>query len=252
MHLLEIAGRRYVQFPRLRLERGLVHAFSTRPQDVAVRADAEEPARAHRREQMALDLALSPPELRYCAQVHGNRIALVDSSTPPGRLEGCDAVITATPNIPLMTFSADCPLIVLYDPGRPGLGLVHASWRCTVRRLSLLAVQMMAQELGCRPSELRAAIGPGAGPCCYQVGKEVFEAACDLPGRDACFQMRDGRLFFDLWEANRRLLLAAGLLPQHLEALYVCTLCRNDLFYSYRREGVGCGHFGLMAALRET
>mgnify|MGYP000179826803 CR=1 FL=1 len=194
--------------------------------------------------------ALDPAALCCCAQVHETRIARVGATGPRGRLEGCDAVLTDVPGVPLMTFSADCPLIVLYDPRRRVLGLVHASWRCTVARLTEQVVRALTAEYGVRPADLRVGIGPGAGPCCYEVQQDVYDAARELRARDAAFQRRDGRLYFDLGRANLAQLAAAGVPPPQVELAGLCTLCHNDLLYSFRREKAGCGHFGLMAALR--
>ncbi len=254
MHLMEIAGRRYAQFDRLRHVSGLVHAFCTRPADVSARQDDRQEERADRRRQMAVDLGLDPARLRYCEQVHATNIAIVDSELRPpgdnGMLASSDGVITATPGVPVMSFSADCPLILVFDPQRRVLGLVHASWRCTVAVMARRLVELMISRFGCRPPELLAGIGPGAGPCCYEVRQDVLDAAASLPGRDDCFERRAGRWYFDLWRANRVQLCTAGLPDENVLTAGVCTLCRNDLYYSFRREGAGCGHFGLMAALQ--
>lgn len=250
MHTLTIGDRRYLQFEGLRAAPGLIHAYSTRGLDVSLRTDEHADRRAANRATMARDFALDPAALCCCEQVHETRIARVTATGPRGRLEGCDAVLTDVAGVPVMSFSADCPLILLYDPRRRVLGLVHASWRCTVGRLTERAVRALAAEYGARPADLRAGIGPGAGPCCYEVQQDVYDAARDLPERDTAFQRRDGRLYFDLGRANRAQLAAAGVPPEHVEFAGLCTLCRNDLLYSFRREKAGCGHFGLLAALR--
>lgn len=148
-----------------------------------------------------------------------------------------------------MTFSADCPLLLVYGSSPAVLGVAHASWRCTVAAIARRLVDFMSGALHCAPSTLRAGIGPSAGPCCYEVKEDVHQAAAGLPARETLFEKRDGRVYFDLWRANREQLLAAGLLAENIEIAGICTMCRTDLFYSFRREGSGCGHFGLMAAL---
>ncbi len=249
MQFDRINGRRYAFFEQLLSEPGLAHAFSTRPEDVSARDDALAAQRHQRRLQMARDLGLNPENLCYCVQVHTPRIAIIDGQRETGRLEGCDAVVTDRPNTPLMTFSADCPLVVLYDR-RGVLALVHASWRCTVSRAVVLAVEAMQSRFGSRPEALLAGIGPSAGPEQYEVRGDVFDAAVALPDRGACFPRRDGRMYFDLWTANRLELCRAGLKPENIELAALCTMTHLDVFYSFRREGAGCGHFGLMAGLR--
>jgi YfiH family protein len=255
MEFFEIGGRRYARFERLARQTRLVHAFSTRPHDVAPRSDARQTERAAARRQMATDLGLSPERLCICEQVHDCHVQIVRDSrggeqlAATGRLAATDAAVTPASGTPLMSFSADCPLILLYDPQRQALGVVHASWRCTVARLAARTVETMTYEFGCDPANLLAGIGPGAGPCCYEVQADVLAAARELPHRERLFERRRGRMYFDLWQANARLLCEAGLRPERIETAGICTMCRVDTFYSFRREGAGCGHFGLMAAL---
>ena len=252
MHFFEIEDRRYAQFERLCAQANVAHAFSTRPQDVSARRDAREAERAGRRRQMARDIGLDPEKLCHCVQIHDRRIAVIDAPRPSGPLEGVDAVATALPGVPLMSFSADCPLVLAVDPVRGAIGLAHASWRCTVAGLTEKLVQTMVERLGCVAGDMLAGVGPGAGPCCYEVGRDVRAAAAALPEHETLFATREGRLYFDLRRANAAQLARAGVRPENVEVAEVCTLCRNDLFYSFRREGPGCGHFGLMAALKEA
>jgi polyphenol oxidase len=249
MHFTQIGQRRYAQFPRLRQAAGLVHAFSTRPANLAQREGPGAADRAAERRAMVADWGLTPDRLRYCEQVHQPGLVVVDESCPAGLLTQCDGSLTALPGVPLMTFSADCPLVLAFDPLQRVLGLAHASWRCTVAGMTTRLIERMTTQFGCRPADLLAGVGPGAGPCCYEVQSDVYEAAAALAARDRFFQRRDGRLYFDLWEANRAQFIEMGVHVEHVEAPSLCTLCHNDVFYSYRREGAGCGHFALLAAL---
>ncbi|MEW6197447.1 MAG: polyphenol oxidase family protein [Planctomycetota bacterium] len=245
MHFVQIAPRRYAQFDRLRQVAGLVHAFSTRPENLAPRNGDH----ADERRQMVADWGLNPQRLCHCEQVHGRQITVVEDPWTGGPLAETDGAITALPELPLMAFSADCPLVLVADPVRRVLGLVHASWRCTVARMTARLVEQMTTRFDCRSDDLWAGVGPGAGPCCYEVGPEVYEAAAGLTDRDRCFVERDGRRFFDLWTANRVQLLETGVPADRVEIAELCTMCRTDVFFSYRREGPGCGHFALLAAL---
>jgi hypothetical protein len=252
MYFLDIQGRRYVQFERLRQETGLLHAFSTRPANVSPHSGPDAAGCAERRWTMAADFGLDPTRLRYCQQAHEARIAVLDDARIGGPLPSYDGVVTHLGGVPLMTFSADCPLVIVYDPVRPALGLAHASWRCTLARLAGRLIEVMISRLGCPAPDLLAGVGPGAGPCCYEVQTGLYAAATTLPDRDRFFQRRGGRLYFDLWQANRVQLVEAGVRPENVEVAGLCTLCHNDVFYSYRREGAGCGHFGLLGALVPT
>lgn len=250
MHFVEINGRRYARFERFAAISNLKHAFSTRGWDVSARTDAMAEVRAARRADMARDLGLDPARLTWCVQVHEPHVFPVTPDNCGEALEGVDAVFTNEPGVPLMTFSADCPLICVVDPAAPGLGLAHASWRCTVARIVERLIERMSRELDARPERMRVGIGPSAGPAQYEVGDDVRAAAAHLPDCAALFPINHrGRRCFDLWRANRDQLIRAGVAPEHIEIAGICTMADTERFYSFRREGPGCGHFGLMAAL---
>jgi YfiH family protein len=249
MEFVTLGERRYAQFGRLRHQAGLVHAFSTRPLNVAPRSGPDADQRRVNRHQMTREWGLDPAALRHCTQVHRTTLVHVRETTPAGALPECDGALTDRTGLPLMTFSADCPLVLLYDARRHVLGLVHASWRCTVSEIVTQLVTAMRDQYRCDPADLHAGVGPGAGPCCYEVREDVYAAAAHLPDRERLFPRRSGRMYFDLWQANAAQLAAAGVPHHQLEIARICTLCRNDVFYSFRREGPGVGHFGLLAAL---
>jgi YfiH family protein len=249
MRFFHVNGRRYAAFEALGRAPGLVHAFSTRGFNVSARNDRYASERAERRALMAADFGLDAQRLCTCEQVHRTRVVVIDSPREGGGLPETDGVITNVRGQPLMVFSADCPLVLLFDPVRRVLGLVHASWRCTAAALTQNVVRTMGSRFGCRPEQMHAGIGPSAGPDEYEVGQDVYEAAADLPNRDECFRKSGGRMMFDMWLANRRQLEATGVPPNRIETAGICTMTRTDLFYSYRRDGRGCGHFGLLAAV---
>lgn len=249
MRIRMVGSRRYAQFERLACAPGLVHAFSTRPSDVSARTDARSEQRAERRRQMARDLDLDSDQLTYCVQVHRPGIAIVAAPGDRGRREDTDGLITAMPGTGLMTFSADCPLVLVYDPEARVLGMAHSSWRCTASHMTRQLIEMMRDRLAARPERMLAGVGPSAGPERYEVKGDVYEAMASLPDRDRLFALSDGRMYFDLWEANRAQLEAAGVPPANIEIAGICTMTDTEMFYSFRREGAGCGHFGLLAGL---
>ena len=180
-------------------------------------------------------------------QVHGDRIAIVAESVK-GRgafgydtaLDATDALITDTPGICLMVLLADCVPILFYDPVRRVVGAAHAGWKGTVRLIGRKVVQAMGTSFGCAPSDVLAGIGPSIGPCCYEVGPEVISQVED--------DLVDDRNHLNLWEANRRQLMEAGLLAGNIEVAGICTLCNADRFFSERHTS-GTGRFGAGIAL---
>jgi polyphenol oxidase len=150
----------------------------------------------------------------------------------------CDGLWTEEPGVGMMLVAADCLPIALArtDGARPGLAVLHAGWKGLLGGI----VQSGAAALG--PDPLAAVIGPGIGPCCYQVREDVAE-----PYRAAFPKgiVRDGRL--DMWSAAEHALREAGC--QSVERVDLCTSCHPELFFSHRRDGPRTGRQGVIAAI---
>lgn len=148
--------------------------------------------------------------------------------------EGCvgegDALITDLPGLSLAVRTADCLPILLVDPRNRAIAAVHSGWRGTVAGVAINALNKMQENYKTNPIDLVAAIGPGIGPCCYEVGPEVA-AEFGLVGR----------VHLDLANAKRTQLVAAGVPESQIEVLPYCTKCRADLFHSFRRDGEAAG-----------
>ncbi len=202
------------------------------------------------------------PPLITLRQVHSSIIYHVDS-VPEHPLVG-DGLITNTPGLFLGIQTADCLPVLLVDPITRAVGAFHAGWRGTLARIVEKGAGEMRRWFGTNARDLRAAIGPGVHNCCYEVGEEVrqqFEAqfryAPDLfrevkeedpvktkypllfltakpPGHEPPEFGR--QIFLDLVEANRRQLLDLGVKKKDIFASALCTSCRNDLLFSYRKE----------------
>ncbi|MBA3533280.1 MAG: peptidoglycan editing factor PgeF, partial [Ardenticatenales bacterium] len=159
-----------------------------------------------------------------------------------------DAVVTGTPGLSLLMTFADCQPLLAYDPVRHWLGVAHAGWRGTLAGMALNLVRALEAE-GSRAGDLRVALGPAIGPCCYEVGPDVEAQAESWPGGAQWFRRESGHLFFDLSAANEAILRQAGV--EHIERAELCTACRTDLFFSYRAERPLTGRFALIAALAQ-
>ncbi|HEV2765572.1 MAG TPA: peptidoglycan editing factor PgeF [Pyrinomonadaceae bacterium] len=183
--------------------------------------------------------------LAVCWQVHGTDVHAVetadDSSERPGSgHEGvrCDALVTRTARVLVGVKTADCVPVLLGDAHTGAVAAVHAGWRGTLAGIVGRALEQMSSLYGTRPGDVRAALGPAALGCCYEVGPEVIEAfRQNFADADTLFTpTADGRALVDLHEANRRQLLSAGLSPARVHAAPLCTICHTDLFFSHRRE----------------
>lgn len=184
-------------------------------------------------------------------QVHGSRVAVVGRSDGSRVVPQTDALVTDTPGVYLMLRYADCVPVLLYDPRRRAVGLVHAGWQGTVAQVAARAAQAMIRRFGCQPHEIVAAIGPSIGPCCYEVGPEVVErVGAAFPRTEGLLARRqpNGHAHLDLWAANAYQLAQLGL--RQIEIARLCTACRTDLFYSHRAERGRTGRMGAIIGLR--
>jgi polyphenol oxidase len=207
-------------------------------------------------------------------QIHSDIIHSVDSP-PDSQLVG-DGLVTNVPGLLLAIQTADCLPIILIDPQHRAVGVFHAGWRGTVKRIVEKGVGEMRRRFGSRPRDLKAAIGPGIHGCCYEVGLEVrdqFESQFAYAGKlfrevEESDPVREKypmlfltarapghsdlpkKIFLDLVEANRQQLLAVGVPARSIEVSPLCTNCRTDLLFSYRAEKGKTGRMMAAAGIR--
>jgi YfiH family protein len=179
-------------------------------------------------------------------QVHSTTVRVVGREHRGQVCPETDALITAHPGVPLMLRFADCVPVLLYDPRRHVVGLAHAGWRGTVGGIVGATVQAMSNELGCRPCDIVAGVGPAIGPCCYEVGDDVAGAFRDTP--QVLRAAGDGHWYLDLWAANREQLARAGV--RDVTMANTCTACHTDEWFSHRAERGRTGRWGALIGLR--
>lgn len=196
---------------------------------------------------VAAFLHLSRDRIRLISQVHGIDIATVRrTSTAAWTPPRADGIISDDGAVAIGVRVADCAPILIADGTRSAVAAVHAGWRGTMQGIARVAVGSLHRELGCRPEDLIAAIGPCLGPCCGEMGPEVVDMFRAAGHDDECiarwFQPgASGRLYFDLWRANREQLEGAGLLKDRIFAAGLCSRSHPDVFHSYRAEGSAAG-----------
>ena len=156
-----------------------------------------------------------------------------------GELGRGDALIENTPGSVIAVKTADCVPILLVDERLRAVAAVHAGWRGTIAHIAPKAVEAMGQRLGTAPADLHAAIGPGIGKCCYEVGPEV-----------AVEFGEPGRARIDLADANRRQLIEAGVTAGRIYTSNLCTMCRPAEFHSFRRDKEAAGRLYSFAGIR--
>lgn len=193
-------------------------------------------------------MGIEASRLVVAEQIHGAAVATV-TATEAGRgavssvdsIRSADGLVTACAGIPLAILSADCAVILLADEGRRAVAAVHSGRKGTLANIASAAVGVIS-SLGIAPGSLFASIGPSICAECYEVGGEIaaeFEAAFPWAGR--FLRISSGRTRLDLPGIIERELVEAGLCPERVYACRLCTACRNDLFFSYRKERASAG-----------
>jgi len=265
-------SRASVERNRAALLQALLSSFA-RPDPFDSPSQRSGSLRAGSRRRLSLHGPVAWP-LITLRQIHSDIIHHVDSiSDAP--LVG-DGLVTATPGLLLAVQTADCLPIILADTKHRAVGVFHAGWRGTVKRIVEKGVGEMFRHFGTRARDLKAAIGPGIHGCCYAVGEEVrtkfesqFAYAASLfrevkesdpvrekypllfltaraPGHGEL----PPKIFLDLVEANRQQLMAVGVPAKNIEASPLCTNCHPEMLFSYRAEKGKTGRMMGVAGIR--
>ena len=212
----------------------------------------DEPQRvAANRRLLAEAVSVQAENFVACRQMHGTGIAKVDWSDAGAFKDDCDGLVTDAPGLPLFLVFADCVPILLYDPQHRALGLCHAGWRGTVNGAATAALWALQAAYDTDPAQVVACIGPSIGPASYAVGDDVIALAhAKLPEAERLFSYPagpDGQAHFDLWEATRSQLVAAGVPSAAIEVAGIDTAANTADFFSHRAEKGRCGLFGMLA-----
>ena len=196
-------------------------------------------------------LGIDHRKLVCAKQVHGDRVRVAarkDSGSGALNYESAiadtDAFITDKLNLPLVIFTADCLSIFFYDPENPAIGVAHAGWRSTHARIAEKTIKLMQERFGTQAQHLIVTFGPSIRKCCYEVGKE-FLGLFPQEVRES-----GGKHYLDLAGINKRLLLDSGVEEGNISDANICTCCRNDRFFSFRKEGKNCGRMISVMMLR--
>jgi YfiH family protein len=185
--------------------------------------------------------------------VHGTDVFVyqsprpIDQAFPPK----ADIILTDNPEVTLFMRYADCAPILLYDPVKRVVGLVHSGWQGTVKMVGKVAVEAMQARFGCNPADILAAIGPTIGPDQYEVGTDIVETIKSTFGQDSnkLLPRINHTVHFDLWEANRMILEQAGV--GQIELAAICTAKNPQDWFSHRASNGKTGRFGVLLALNE-
>jgi polyphenol oxidase len=186
------------------------------------------------RERVLEHFRVNTHQVSVLEQVHGNTVVTAE---PAWYKFDADAQVTHYPDLLLVIGIADCLPILFHDPVKQVIGAAHAGWRGTSLKIAANVIEKMQREYGSSPADIRATMGPAICRQNYQVGEEVFEAFVQAGFPETVFDPEGERYRLDLVVANQFVLEAAGVLPQYIEALNLCTYADPERFYSHRRDG---------------
>ena len=256
----EANGLHFLHFRNLSFD-GLMHGFtfrtggtSTPPYDtlnLGTHVGDHPQAVGENRRKLAAALGYAPENVVSGEQVHGTKIRHVSVPhkarghlVPEDALPETDGLICTQPDIVLMAHAADCAILFFYDPQVKCIGLAHAGWRGTVAGMGPAMIRAMT-ELGCAPENIRVAVSPTIGHCCYQVGSNVINEIPDDYHQDVLLQKEDA-MFLNIPGLHVIQLKNAGVQSKHIVQSQYCTCCHHELFFSYRASG---GTTGRMAGV---
>ena len=231
----------------------IIHAFCTRRDGVSVgsfgslnvsvhEGDAVQNVRRNL-EIIAAAFAISPQHFLFVDQVHGDGVLVIDGPIAAehhrAAPEPCDAVVTDRPGVAICIRTADCVPMLLVDSVKKIVGVAHAGWRGTALGVVARTVDVFVNRFSSRPEDIEVAVGPAIGPCCYEVGANVYETFAGERDRHAFFHRRSGqeKWMLDLPLANIAQLEQRGVPRENISSCPLCTACRRDLFFSHRADG---------------
>lgn len=258
-------GVPYLSFPLFEETKIVKHGFSTRLGGVSTgcwssmnisttRGDAPEHV-AKNRELIARAIGVCEEDFTYTHQTHTTNVAVVEASDKGKHFAQTDGMITDVPGICLVTFYADCVPLYFVDPVKRVIGLSHSGWRGTVGKMGKVTVEKMAEVYGAKPENILAAVGPSICQDCYEVSEDVicqFRAVFSEELFPVLFYRKEnGKYQLNLWEANRQVLLEAGVKEEHMAVTNLCTHCNPEILFSHRVSGNRRGNLSAFLALKK-
>ena len=241
------------------------HAFTTRfggvstgalsSMNLAIKLDETDENVTANFEILGNALGFGIGDLVLTRQTHSDIVRVVGRGDCNGCLHRnypeCDALVTNTPGIALTVFTADCTPLLFHDPVTGAVGAAHAGWRGTASAIGAKTVEAMCREFGCKPENIRAAIGPNIGQCHFETDRDVPDAMVAAFGGEVLpfIRQENGKYYVNLKEINALVLRRAGL--RHIEISEDCTMCQPDRFWSHRKTGGNRGSQGAVIVCKE-
>ena len=201
-------------------------------------------------------LGFDPENYVMTRQIHSNWVRVVTEKDCSGFFHRdypeCDALVTNTPGLALLVFTADCTPLIFHDPVTGAVGAAHAGWKGTAQNIAARTEETMVSAFGCDPANIRAAIGPNVGACHFETDADVPEAMIATYGDEVkeFIETRGPKFHLDLKAINALALRRAGV--RHIDISTDCTMCSTDRFWSHRISGEHRGTQGAIIVCKEA
>lgn len=253
--MLKINSQNFYISTKLAKFSDLIHGFSTREFGDMKIAGVFNPVVQKNIADFVKLLGFNNQKIIRFEQIHEASIVTVkdvDVETEKLVIKNADGGVTNLREILLMVAVADCLPILFYDPVNQVVGLCHAGWKGTIKKISIKMVEQLAKNFGTSPKDLVVAFGPSIGPCHYEVQDNVAsEFEKEFSKKSGVVQKRNEKTFIDLRQANLIFLIQAKVLAVNIDSQSLCTFCHNDVFYSYRQEKENlAGEIGAVVGLK--
>ena len=259
---LRIDNRLYLQSDLLKSVKSISHCFTTKIGGVSCgkieglnlgyRVGDEKISVDTNYRFVAKDIGFSFERITAGHQTHSANIQVItedDAGKGVSRISdftNVDGLVTNVRDLPIVVYYADCVPILLADETKGVVAAVHSGWRGTVEKIAAKAVEVMMNQFGSSPLDIKAAIGPSIGPCCFETGDEV---ACNFD-KSLVSDCENGKFMVNLWQANENILLGCGLKRENIDTFKMCTICNSDTLYSYRTHKESTGRMGAFVVLK--
>ncbi len=257
----------YLTFPKL-LKTGIVrHIFSTKLGGVSPQPygpmnmgfyTGDKKENVFKNYHLLCDtVGIDTSNLVLSRQTHTNNVIIVDKSHcgigfSKESFEDIDGLITGTSGVALVTQYADCTPLIFCDPIKRVIATSHSGWRGTVKQIGKVTIDKMTSAFGCDPKDIIVCIGPCIHKCCYEVDEPVYAEFQKLEhlNLNKIFTAKSGGKFMlDMVEANKQVLLNAGIKEENIEIADICTQCNADTLHSHRATGGKRGTIGVIIEL---
>ena len=270
MRIKENKGVTWLSYQAFEQFPDIVHAFSTRLGGVSQEiyssmnlsfTRGDEDAAVHENyRRLAEAVGFSAEDIVTSDQTHTANVRVITEEdrgngiTKPRPYTDVDGMVTNVPGLVLATFYADCVPLYFVDPVHRAIGLSHSGWRGTAAKIGKITVEKMNEEYGTDPKDIYSAIGPSICQKCYEVSEDVileFQKSFEKKYWDSLFYIKEnGKYQLNLWEANRLIMLEAGIKEEHISMPGICTCCNPEFLFSHRASHGKRGNLGAFLGIR--